>query len=137
MPSLNQPVRNYPLRQVNEPAVYVLGEKQGQKVFAGAGPGPGRVPPGVDHPAAADMGMGYGMPGMSMPGNPQALLAHQNSNMEALEKRAMRDRSASMGPVSHPDHIQFIVLNRMRRDKRDHESRMMTLQVGSQHVCIV
>ncbi|KAI0655423.1 hypothetical protein C8Q70DRAFT_923724 [Cubamyces menziesii] len=98
MPSLNQPARNYPLRQVNEPAVYVLGEKQGQKVFAGAGPGPGRGPPGVDHPTAADMGMGYGMPGMNMPGNPQALLAHQNSNMEALEKRAMRDRSASMGP---------------------------------------
>ena len=110
MPSLNQPARNYPLRQVNEPAVYVLGEKQGQKVFAGAGPGPGRGPPGVDHPTAADMGMGYGMPGMNMPGNPQALLAHQNSNMEALEKRAMRDRSASMGPVSRLAHLQYMVL---------------------------
>ncbi|KAL1936971.1 hypothetical protein VTO73DRAFT_2823 [Trametes versicolor] len=78
MPSLNQPVRSYPLRAVNEPAVYVMGEKQGQKVFPG------------------DMGMGYGMPGMNVPGNPQALLAHQNSNMEALEKRAIRDRSGSM-----------------------------------------
>ncbi|KAI8986160.1 hypothetical protein BD414DRAFT_416450 [Trametes punicea] len=98
MPSLNQPARNYPLRPVNEPAVYVLGEKQGQKVFPGAGPGPGRVPPTVDHAGAGDIGMGYGLPGMGMPGNPQALLAHQNNNMEALEKRALRDRSASMGP---------------------------------------
>ncbi|KAI0354838.1 hypothetical protein OH77DRAFT_1480872 [Trametes cingulata] len=98
IPSLNQPVRSYPLRSVNEPAVYVMGEKQGQKVFpGGGGPGPGRVPPPVDRPAAGDMGMGYGMPGMGMPGNPQAMLAHQNSNMEALEKRALRDRSASMG----------------------------------------
>ncbi|KAI0671187.1 hypothetical protein C8Q78DRAFT_844071 [Trametes maxima] len=98
MPSLNQPVRNYPLRPVNEPAVYVMGEKQGQKVFPGAGgPGPGRAPPPGDRASATEMGMGYGMPGMSMPGNPQALLAHQNNNMEALEKRALRDRSASMG----------------------------------------
>ncbi|KAI0629799.1 hypothetical protein C8Q77DRAFT_267537 [Trametes polyzona] len=97
MPSLNQPTRNYPLRPVNEPAVYVIGEKQGQKVFPGAGgPVAGRVAPAADRTAGADMGMGYGMPGMGVPGNPQALLAHQNSNMEALEKRALRDRSASM-----------------------------------------
>ncbi|OSC98043.1 hypothetical protein PYCCODRAFT_1439702 [Trametes coccinea BRFM310] len=95
IPSLDQPVRNYPLRQVNEPAVYVLGEKQGQKVFPGGGPGPGRVPPAVDRPGTTEMGMGYGMPGMGMPGNPQAMLAHQNNNMEALEKRALR-RSTSM-----------------------------------------
>ncbi|KAH9850151.1 hypothetical protein C2E23DRAFT_326816 [Lenzites betulinus] len=97
IPSLNQPVRNYPLRPVNEPAVYVMGEKQGQKVFPGPNvPGAGRVPSVVDRAPAPDMGMGYGMPGMSVPGNPQALLAHQNSNMDALEKRALRDRSASM-----------------------------------------
>ncbi|KAI0365351.1 hypothetical protein BV20DRAFT_766440 [Pilatotrama ljubarskyi] len=97
MPSLNQPVRSYPLRSVNEPAVYVMGEKQGQKVYPGAGgPGPGRVAPTLDRQPVGDMSMGYGMPGMGMPGNPQAMLAHQNSNMEALEKRALRDRSASM-----------------------------------------
>jgi hypothetical protein len=33
----NQPVRVYPLRAINEPGVYVAGEKQGQKVFAGPG----------------------------------------------------------------------------------------------------
>ncbi|KAL1937831.1 hypothetical protein VTO73DRAFT_12851 [Trametes versicolor] len=96
MPSLNQPVRSYPLRAVNEPAVYVMGEKQGQKVFPGGSSGAGRGPSAVDRAPPPDMGMGYGMPGMNVPGNPQALLAHQNSNMEALEKRAIRDRSGSM-----------------------------------------
>lgn len=100
MPSLNQPVRSYPLRAVNEPAVYVMGEKQGQKVFPGGGSGAGRGPSAVDRAPPPDMGMGYGMPGMNVPGNPQALLAHQNSNMEALEKRAIRDRSGSMNSVS-------------------------------------
>jgi hypothetical protein len=32
---LNQPVRLYPLREVNEPAVYVVGERAGQKVYPG------------------------------------------------------------------------------------------------------
>ncbi|CDO72233.1 hypothetical protein BN946_scf184970.g85 [Trametes cinnabarina] len=96
IPSLDQPTRNYPLRPVNEPAVYVLGEKQGQKVFSGGGPGAGRVPPAVERAGTAEVGMGYGIPGMGMPSNPQALLAHQNSSMEALEKRALR-RSTSIG----------------------------------------
>ncbi|KAI0823959.1 hypothetical protein BC628DRAFT_463741 [Trametes gibbosa] len=98
IPSLNQPVRNYPLRPVNEPSVYVMGEKQGQKVFPGpSGSGPGRLSEAGARTSAEGMGMGYGMPGMNVPGNPQALLAHQNSNMDALEKRSLRDRSASMG----------------------------------------
>lgn len=32
---LNQPVRLYPLREVNEPAVYVVGERAGQKFYPG------------------------------------------------------------------------------------------------------
>ncbi|KIP02984.1 hypothetical protein PHLGIDRAFT_37652 [Phlebiopsis gigantea 11061_1 CR5-6] len=82
IPSLNQPVRPYALRPANEPAVFVLGERAGQKVF----------PPGM-----ADRGQ----PGpMGIPfGNPQAaMLAQQNSQMEALERRNRqeRDRSASV-----------------------------------------
>ncbi|KAI0738895.1 hypothetical protein C8Q80DRAFT_1202637 [Daedaleopsis nitida] len=93
IPSMNQPARNYPLRPVNEPAIFVMGERQGQKVFPNtAGPGSVSIPPAPDRP-----GMNFGMPGMGMPGNPQAMLAHQNSNMEALERRAQRDRGMSMG----------------------------------------
>ncbi|TBU25121.1 hypothetical protein BD311DRAFT_809500 [Dichomitus squalens] len=94
IPSLNQPPRNYPLRPVNEPAIYVMGERQGQKVFPGAG-APGSIPmtPVSDRPA-----MNYpGMPAIGMPRNPQGMLAHQNSQMEALERRAQRERGMSMG----------------------------------------
>lgn len=55
MPSLNQPVRSSPLRAVNEPAVYVMGEKQGQKVFPGGGSGSGRGPSAVDRAPPPDM----------------------------------------------------------------------------------
>ena len=96
MPAMNQPARNYPLRPVNEPAIYVMGERQGQKVYPNAGgPGPVPIPPAGDRP-----GMNYGMPGMGMPGNQQAMLAHQNSSMEALERRGQRDRGQSMAMVS-------------------------------------
>ncbi|KAI0775555.1 hypothetical protein BD413DRAFT_529374 [Trametes elegans] len=96
IPSLNQPVRNYPLRPVNEPPMYVMGEKQGQKVYpGGGGQGQGRAS-AAERPVPGEIGIGYGMPGLGMAGNPQALLAHQNSNMEALEKRGLRDRSGSM-----------------------------------------
>lgn len=30
---MNQPTRQYPLRELNEPAVYVAGDMQGQRVF--------------------------------------------------------------------------------------------------------
>lgn len=80
----NQPVRQYPLRQLNEPAVFVLGDKVGQKV-----------------PAAGGMPMVSGGGGGAFPGrgDPQAMLAQQNRDMEALERRAQRDRSASMNQV--------------------------------------
>lgn len=87
-PALNQPVRSYPVRPYNEPAVFVLGDRHGQKVY------PGGAPP--DRGASIP-------PGMAMPfGNPQAMLAQQNSNMEALERRGgrERDRSGSMATVS-------------------------------------
>ncbi|KAJ3749564.1 hypothetical protein DFH05DRAFT_1521183 [Lentinula detonsa] len=51
----NQPVRMYPLRQVNEPPMFVAGEKLGQKAFPGQGMGGGM-------PSVA-AGMGAGMPG--------------------------------------------------------------------------
>ncbi|KAH9932751.1 uncharacterized protein BXZ73DRAFT_46662 [Epithele typhae] len=105
VPSLNSPARNYPLRPVNEPAIFVLGERQGQKVY----------PNGVAPPLAAsadrgivqfnmppNVGAGAGMGGMGgmgagpLPGNPAAMLAHQNSNMEVLERRAQRERGMSM-----------------------------------------
>ncbi|GBE85421.1 predicted protein [Sparassis crispa] len=94
VPSLNQPARVYPLRPLNEPSIFVMGEKMGQKVFTGSG---GSAPPGERQqslpPPMAAMNMNFGV-GMS--GNAQALLAAQNSNMEALERRSQRDRSGSM-----------------------------------------
>ena len=91
MPSLNQPVRPYPLRPINEPAVFVLGERQGQKVFPPGGPpGPGMQERGQSIPP----NIGFG--------NPQAMLAQQNNQMEAMERRSRqeRDRSGSITGVS-------------------------------------
>ena len=88
----NTPVRSYPLRNFNEPSIFVLGPRAGQKVIpqsmqAHVGDRGGSIPPNV-------MGMNFG--------NQQALLAQQNSNMEALERRAQRerDRSGSLSGVS-------------------------------------
>jgi hypothetical protein len=85
-----QPVRQYPLRQHNEPAVFVLGERQGQRVPP-AGP-VGGMPP--------NLGVGAGV-GVGVGGRPdaQAMLVQQNREMEALERRNQRERSASMNPV--------------------------------------
>ncbi|OAX36983.1 hypothetical protein K503DRAFT_261731 [Rhizopogon vinicolor AM-OR11-026] len=81
---LNTPVRQYPLRQITDPPVYVIGDKMGQKAFPQA-PGPGQGP-GPHHQG----GMPIPMPPVGM--NPQAMIAQQNSNMEALERRRERDR---------------------------------------------
>jgi hypothetical protein len=88
-----QPVRQYPLRQHNEPAVFVLGERQGQRVPP-SGP-VGGMPPNV----GVGMGVGAGM-GVGVGGRPdaQAMLAQQNREMEALERRSQRERSVSMNP---------------------------------------
>lgn len=89
-PALNQPIRSYPLRQYNEPAVFVLGERQGQKVYTNSGP-PGDRGPGMP---SGPMSMGYA--------NPQIMLAQQNSAMNEMERRARaeRERSGSMAGVS-------------------------------------
>ncbi|KAI0292831.1 hypothetical protein B0F90DRAFT_1644717 [Multifurca ochricompacta] len=86
-----QPVRQYPLRPHNEQAVFVLGERQGHRVpptptVAATAAAPG-VPPNVAVGGRADA---------------QAILAQQNREMEALERRSQRERSASMNPGQPP-----------------------------------
>jgi hypothetical protein len=88
-----QPVRQYPLRQHNEPAVFVLGERQGQRVPP-SGP-VGGMPPNVGG-VGGGMGMGVGVGGRA---DAQAMLAQQNREMEALERRSQRERSGSMNPA--------------------------------------
>ncbi|KAI9443020.1 hypothetical protein H4582DRAFT_1922051 [Lactarius indigo] len=87
-PLQTQPVRQYPLRPHNEPAVFVLGERQGQRIPPG-GPIAGGMPPNVG------VGVGIGVSGRP---DAQAMLAQQNREMEALERRSQRERSASMNP---------------------------------------
>ncbi|KAH9010461.1 hypothetical protein EDB85DRAFT_2050407 [Lactarius pseudohatsudake] len=86
-PLQTQPVRQYPLRPHNEPAVFVLGERQGQRIPAG--PIAAGMPPNVG------VGVGIGVGGRP---DAQAMLAQQNREMEALERRSQRERSASMNP---------------------------------------
>ncbi|SJL07776.1 uncharacterized protein ARMOST_11126 [Armillaria ostoyae] len=83
---MNQPIRVYPLRPVSEPAVFVCGDKAGQKVY----------PPGVAQ--APNVGMGIGM-GMGMNMQQQAMLAQQNSSMEMLERKRERERVRDRGAV--------------------------------------
>ncbi|KAH9048737.1 hypothetical protein EDB84DRAFT_1434146 [Lactarius hengduanensis] len=86
-PLQTQPVRQYPLRPHNEPAVFVLGERQGQRIPAG--PIAAGMPPNVG------VGVGIGVGGRP---DAQAMIAQQNREMEALERRSQRERSASMNP---------------------------------------
>ncbi|EPT00247.1 hypothetical protein FOMPIDRAFT_1122965 [Fomitopsis schrenkii] len=87
MPALNQPVRNYPLRPINEPAVFVVGDNIGHK-----------VPLPIQHQGPADrQGMNTGFMG-----NPQAMLAQQNSNLEALERRNPRERGTGLTARTMP-----------------------------------
>lgn len=82
---VNQPVRAYPLRTINEPPMFVIGDKAGQKVYPPGGSsmhGPPSAPPMP--PTAIGMGMNMSQQ--------QAMLAHQNSNMEMLERRRERER---------------------------------------------
>jgi len=88
-PLQTQPVRQYPLRPHNEPAVFVLGERQGQRIPAAGGPIAAGMPPSVG------VGVGIGVGGRP---DAQAMLAQQNREMEALERRSQRERSASMNP---------------------------------------
>ncbi|KAJ7282056.1 hypothetical protein C8J57DRAFT_1299320 [Mycena rebaudengoi] len=89
----DRPVRQYPLRTVNEPSVYVMGDKQGQKVYNPAtGPPP---PPG---------GMG-GMP-MGMNFTPQQLVAQQNSSMALLERRREQEQRARTGNATRQPRVE-------------------------------
>lgn len=107
MPNLRgQPVRTYPLRPVNEPAMYVAGENMGRKVPVPSMAGhPGRPPV---HP----MGAQSTMPGMvGIGGGVQhqaAMLAHQNREMEAMDRRQVRDRAGAM-PVHTVSEVCFWV----------------------------
>ena len=83
---INQPVRAYPLRPVNEPSVYVTGDKAGTKVF----------PPGVPQMHGGPVGPTPMPPttiGLGMNVNQQqAMIAQQNNTMESLERRRERER---------------------------------------------
>lgn len=96
--SLNTPVRNYPLRPIHDPAVYVLGPKAGQKAPLEAGAMAGQHPvdrqPSMPPGGMGQMGMNFPGP-MGFAGNPQAMLAHQKNNMEALAQRSQRERERS------------------------------------------
>jgi len=69
-----------------------MGERQGQRVPP-SGP-VGGMPPNVGVGAGISVGMGVG-------GRPdaQVMLAQQNREMEALERRSQRERSGSMNPA--------------------------------------
>ncbi|KAI5989949.1 hypothetical protein EDD15DRAFT_2282944 [Pisolithus albus] len=101
---LSSPVRQYPLRQITEPSVYIMGEKMGQKVYpsGSAPPPPPQAPMGMPpHPMGVNQQsmnppvINVNSPGMAM--NPQAMLAQQNSAMEALERRRERERPRERG----------------------------------------
>ena len=176
-PAFNQPTRSYPLQPANLPAVYIAGEKAGQKVLPGTPGGPpvGNVPGGVPGgvppmhgnipggiPGGMPGGMGGGMPGgpggpgpQQLPPNPvpgsgpmqgvpnqphpphpghpplqppgpqgvpppigmgypgpattQSMLAQQNRQMEALERRNAQEREQrARGSMNAVGFICFI-----------------------------
>ncbi|KAH8119596.1 hypothetical protein DFH11DRAFT_1565886 [Phellopilus nigrolimitatus] len=124
----SQPVRSYPLRPVNEPAMYVVGEKMGQKVFLPQQQH-GAHPTQIPHVASGMPGMGGMGGGMQ---HQASMLAHQNREMEALERRQARERTTGMpGHSQHPqvhdddsgdeyDHISTRSLA-LARYKRNHD----------------
>lgn len=80
-----QPVRGYPLRHTAEPAVFVAGERAGQKVQPQGNMMHGQTP--------------SGMP-MSIH-QQQAMVAHQNNSMEMMERRH-RERQAAERTANPP-----------------------------------
>jgi hypothetical protein len=83
--------------------MYVLGEKAGQKV---------PLQPPQQQPAP-------GMGGMNYPNTAQSMLAHQNRQMEAVERRnaEQRVRSSSANNVSTDFHSARIVIDKSSSDK--------------------
>lgn len=86
-PNAHIPVRSYPLRPVNEPDVFVIGPRSGEKVPRGSHAPNGAMrgpPPGMQ--GGPVMGMGGNMSQQA------AMLAQQNNNMEMLDRRRARER---------------------------------------------
>ncbi|KNZ73233.1 SWI/SNF and RSC complexes subunit ssr4 [Termitomyces sp. J132] len=126
---MNHPVRNYPLRIVNEPSVYVAGEKMGQKVYPAGGPMQSSAPAMQQPGKKKRMPMNFSQQ--------QAMVAQQNTNMELLdqrrreqEQRVRAQASAAGGAAGRPprpedddsgdeiDHIstRTLALNRYKRN---------------------
>ena len=110
---MNQSVRTYPLRTVNEPSVYVTGDKAGVKVYPPGGPqmhggpgGPASMPPTIMPPTTIGLGMNLNQQ--------QAMISQQNNAMESLERRRerekerARDRTGSTAGVT----TLFILISR-------------------------
>jgi len=88
-PQANHPIRQYPLRPVNEPPMFVSLERFGQKVWPQGHPQ--SLPPNMQGPGPGpQMPQQIGLP-MNM-SQQQAMVAQQNSNMEALERRRAQER---------------------------------------------
>ncbi|KAK7031501.1 SWI/SNF and RSC complexes subunit ssr4 [Favolaschia claudopus] len=97
---MNQAVRSYPLRTFNEPSVYVVGDKAGQKVFppgSGGGPGMGGMGGGGMGGMGMPMGMGFN--------SPQAMVQQQNNNMAILDRRREQEQRARAGSSTRPGRI--------------------------------
>ncbi|KLO05741.1 hypothetical protein SCHPADRAFT_838959 [Schizopora paradoxa] len=86
---MNRPVRKYPLPPLNEPPMFVIGDRVGQRapVAGNRVPMPGQ--PGIGaHPAA-----GMGAAGMH-PGQQAAMLAAQGRSMDAAHQRQQQGAGA-------------------------------------------
>jgi len=129
---MNQPVRAYPLRTVNEPGVFVAGEKSGQKSYPPGGPMQMHGSSGPSTMPTAPIGMAMNF------SQQQAMLAQQNSNMEALERRREHERAAiaqrsdpaarvsfSRVTLGHADLLQCISV------QYRHAGQMMMIQEAS------
>ncbi|KZP09124.1 hypothetical protein FIBSPDRAFT_1052009 [Athelia psychrophila] len=93
-----QPIRSYPLRQVSEPPLYVIGDKVGQKAYPAGAPAHGQQPQMGAGPGGGMGGMGGGVGQIGM----QNMLAQQNREMEALERRGGQRQGRGMAPGPGP-----------------------------------
>jgi hypothetical protein len=122
---MNQPVRSYPLRTVNEPSVYVTGEKAGAKVYPPGGPQMHSGPGGSSSMPPTTIGLGMNL------NQQQAMISQQNNAMESLERRRERERerardrtgstagvSALLKPISQQTAESVIAPPTARRRRR-------------------
>jgi len=79
---MNRPLRKYPLQPLNEPPMFVIGDRAGQRMPPGGNRAPMPGQPGLGaHPAA-----GMGAMGMHA-GQQAAMLAAQSRSMDAAHQR--------------------------------------------------